>query len=149
MKLLKNIFSFYLTILIPLLYIPPLYFSYQSWQSQALIVNLWTITALIITFLGLGLWFAGYYCLGRSFSVVPQAKLLKTSGVYRYLRHPIYAAIVITYLGLAFLSKSYKAAWYTLIVVVPLLIIRAVKEEKILIKKFGQEYQEYKNQTLF
>ena len=37
--------------------------------------------------------------LGRSFSILPQARALVTSGPYRYVRHPLYAAEQIAVLG--------------------------------------------------
>ena len=44
--------------------------------------------------------------LGRSFSIMPEARELTTSGLYRYVRHPLYLAEIIAGTGaiLQFLS---------------------------------------------
>lgn len=107
------------------------------------------ILGLIITFIGLFFWASGFMALGpQAFSVLPKAKVLKTGGIYKYFRHPIYLGITLTCLGLSLSLGSREGLLYTIFIVIPLNIARAMKEEKVLIQKFGQEYFEYKKKTI-
>jgi len=71
---------------------------------------------------------------------------LAVTGVYRYLRHPQYSAFILIIIG-------FLLQWPTLITLImaPVLIVRyltlARSEEKQMIAKFGQAYQEYRRVT--
>src|SRR5881397_2332373 len=69
--------------------------------------------------------------LGRSFGLVPANRGLQLEGPYRLVRHPMYGAHLLGYLGYVL---SYPSAANILIVVATLLalIARAVAEERIL-----------------
>lgn len=69
--------------------------------------------------------------LGRSFGIVAANRGLKTSGPYRVVRHPIYAAHLVTGLGFLVANLSLvNAALFSTVLVAQLLRIRA--EERIL-----------------
>jgi protein-S-isoprenylcysteine O-methyltransferase Ste14 len=88
------------------------------------------------------------YQLGRAFSITPQARRLVTTGLYARIRNPIYVASPIYVVGLAFLI----ARWWPLlllIVIVPMQIVRARREEAVLRAAFGNEYDRYRAQTWF
>lgn len=77
-------------------------------------------------------------------SPLPSARLI-TSGVYRYIRHPIYSGILLAGLGYAL----YSASLYRIMVTVLLYVLFYLKsryEEKLLAEKFP-EYQAYKYKT--
>lgn len=140
----------FLTFLIPLLYFPPLIIFWKDWQKIKEINLVWQIIGLIIAFMGLVLWVCGFMFLGKkSFSVLPKAKILQTTGIYRYFRHPIYLGIILTYLGLSLCLGSATALLYLLLVICPTCLIRAIKEERSLHKQFGQKYLDYQKRTLF
>ncbi len=69
--------------------------------------------------------------LGRSFGLVPANRGLQLEGPYRLVRHPMYGAHLLGYLGYAL---TYPSAANILIVVATLLalIARAVAEERLL-----------------
>ena len=50
--------------------------------------------------------------LGRSFSIFPEARGLVTSGPYRYIRHPLYLAEMISSVGI---MLQYRQPWAALI----------------------------------
>jgi protein-S-isoprenylcysteine O-methyltransferase Ste14 len=88
------------------------------------------------------------YQLGRAFSITPQARRLVTTGLYARIRNPIYVASPIYVVGLAFLITR----WWPLlllIVIVPMQIVRARREEAVLRAAFGNEYDRYRAQTWF
>jgi protein-S-isoprenylcysteine O-methyltransferase Ste14 len=83
--------------------------------------------------------------LGRSLSIMPEARKLVTSGLYRRIRHPLYFAEEIAIIGFYLQFRS----WQTL----PILVIhfyfqirRMDWEEGILAKAFP-EYAGYKQRT--
>jgi protein-S-isoprenylcysteine O-methyltransferase Ste14 len=83
--------------------------------------------------------------LGRSFSIMPEARGLVTSGLYRYVRHPLYVAEMIASIGtvLQFLS-----VWTALILAVQITfqLRRMHNEEEVLMEIFP-EYAGYKENT--
>lgn len=78
--------------------------------------------------------------MGSSFSVLAKAKKLKTGGAYKFFRHPIYLGINLTCLGIAMGLGSWLGLVYAILIVIPLNLIRAKKEEKTLSQKFGRKY---------
>lgn len=99
------------------------------------------------TLILLGTAFAVYALaqLGRSFSVMAEARQLVTSGVYRVVRHPLYVAEEIAVIGLVTQFLSYQAL---LLAAVHLgfQLRRMRNEEAILINTFP-EYGAYKEKT--
>ncbi len=68
----------------------------------------------------LGVW--GIWNLRYSFSIEPQARDLVTSGPYRFVRHPMYAAYVLQYVGILLARPSIGfalilCAWFLLVCV--------------------------------
>jgi protein-S-isoprenylcysteine O-methyltransferase Ste14 len=83
--------------------------------------------------------------LGRSFSLVPQARRLMRHGPYRLVRHPLYVAEEISICGVAlhFLSP-WTAAFLVLHCAIQ--VRRMLYEESILMRVFP-EYQSYATST--
>jgi protein-S-isoprenylcysteine O-methyltransferase Ste14 len=86
--------------------------------------------------------------LGSSFSVKAKASRLVTTGLYSRIRNPIYLFGGLFVVGLSlFLSP-----WGPLVValvLVPLQVVRARREERVLAEAFGEEYERYKSKTWF
>jgi protein-S-isoprenylcysteine O-methyltransferase Ste14 len=88
------------------------------------------------------------YTLGRSFSIAPKATELVTRGIYSRIRNPIYVSGVVFAAGL-FLMLRKPHLWLLLLVIIPLQIIRAHREARVLEAKFGDAYREYRRSTWF
>ena len=93
--------------------------------------------------LGIPIWFNGAREIGRNFK---EGKLA-TSGILKYIQHPIYCAFIIFYIpALVFMSRS----WAGFIIPFALCFFfrkYIVIEEKWLKEKFGGEYKNYMKRT--
>lgn len=69
-------------------------------------------------------------------------------GLYKYMRHPIYASTIIELLGIPLAGNAYFSFLIALICYMPILMIRTYIEEKVLIKHFGEEYLRYKKEVM-
>jgi protein-S-isoprenylcysteine O-methyltransferase Ste14 len=72
---------------------------------------------------------------------------LVTSGIYKYIRHPMYLSILVWCLSLVFLLHNYLACLLPLILFVALIISRLPKEEKMMMEKFNGLYAEHKRKS--
>lgn len=86
--------------------------------------------------------------LGNSFSVRPQAKELVTHGLYSRIRNPVYIFGMIFIAGV-FLYINRPRFYWIFLILIPLQIVRARAESKVLEEKFGGSYREYKARTWF
>jgi len=103
---------------------------------------------LVLGLIGLGGVVLARHTLGRSFSVVPKATALVTTGIYSRIRNPIYISGMICVLGMVLLAGRPELLAIFL-VVIPMQIIRARREAAVLEAKFGDAYREYRKRTWF
>lgn len=73
-------------------------------------------------------------------------KYLMRSGLYAYVRHPLYFGILLFVIGVFLVSPIWKNAVFTLVNVV-YLILGSLLEERKLVAQFGQEYRDYKKEV--
>jgi len=100
--------------------------------------------------LGVGLLWSAHHHLGKSFHslvVSKEAQTLVETGPYRWIRHPIYTAYLVSYVSGGLLAGNLvltlvPAAFYAVLVA-----IRLRDEEKVLVNLFGQEYVAYQKRT--
>ncbi len=88
-----------------------------------------------------------FYAAIRVLPISKHNKCLVTHGVYSYVRHPRYAAIVfLIYPAFALLVHSSLCLISTLVAYV-IFRLSAVLEERKLIQVFGQDYKDYMKKT--
>lgn len=80
---------------------------------------------------------------------MPGANEIVALGVYKYLRHPMYVGITLTFCGLFLAIGSTVGMVYLFVIVIPLNLMRASLEEIALIEQFGDSYRDYMKKTLF
>ncbi|MFX0171417.1 MAG: methyltransferase family protein [Candidatus Hodarchaeota archaeon] len=103
----------------------------------------------ILTVLGICVEFSTQLYLGRNYTTLlhlRKEQSLITTGPYRYVRHPMYSALITVGIGLSLLSAN----WYfglPFIATIVIIILRIKKEEEVMIKKFGEEYIQYMKRT--
>jgi protein-S-isoprenylcysteine O-methyltransferase Ste14 len=79
--------------------------------------------------------------LGRSFSVMPQARRLVTDGPYRWVRHPLYVAEQVAVIGVMLLYLSIPAV--AIVVVHWLIQLRRMTHEERVLRNSFPEYEAY------
>ena len=91
----------------------------------------------------------GILTLGKYFTASITPKGLVTHGIYSKVRHPIFIGVILVYLGMELIFQSIYGLLLVFFVLIPFYIYSAIEEEKILSKKFKDEYSTYKKKTLF
>ena len=80
-----------------------------------------------------------------NFATTPMNELV-TRGVYRYSRHPLYAALFLIYFSVGIASAS----WIFLLVTIMWAVLASISvkdEERYCLEKYGNAYREYMNRT--
>ena len=88
--------------------------------------------------------------LGQNWSVTLELRKghqMVTQGVYRRIRHPMYASIWLFGLGQGLLLENWLAGWSALVSFTPMYFFRVPREEQMMFEFFGQEYRDYKQRT--
>ena len=106
------------------------------------------VVALAVAAVTYPLWILARVQLGAALSLWPEARTLVTTGLYSRIRHPVYlfgtAASLASLLALQ--------VWPIVAVgvaLVPLTLLRAHREGKVLEAAFGERYRRYREQTWF
>jgi protein-S-isoprenylcysteine O-methyltransferase Ste14 len=81
--------------------------------------------------------------LGTPAPIAPTQNLVVT-GLYRYVRNPIYVALVAVILGQAVLFGDWRLLLYGALVFVAFHIFVLAYEEPTLMESFGAEYETYR-----
>ena len=106
------------------------------------------LVSLILTVLGLFLVVWARLNLGRNWSMVRTQKKdakLVTSGPYRLIRHPIYAGIIVSLLGVTLtMGINWIIFWAVMVV---FFVNSAYVEEKSMVTRFPKDYLNYKTRT--
>ena len=114
-------------------------------------VRPWAIVAGIVIFV-FGLWIfrRSHKDLGRNWSVtleIREKHKLVTRGLYRFIRHPMYASFLLIALAQAFLLPNWVAGLSGLVGLAVLFFMRINVEERMMLDTFGEEYRVYSGKT--
>jgi protein-S-isoprenylcysteine O-methyltransferase Ste14 len=83
--------------------------------------------------------------LGRSFSIMAEARQLTTSGAYRFVRHPLYLAEEVATIGSA---MQFLSIWTAMLLIVQIACqIRRMRNEEIVLMEVFPEYSSYRRKT--
>lgn len=105
------------------------------------------VTCLVI---GLWLFYRSHADLGTNWSITLELRerhQLITQGVYRYIRHPMYLALVLYAVGQALVIPNWVAGPAPLITFAILFVLRVGAEERMMVEAFGDEYAAYSART--
>ena len=126
-------------ILIPI----TLWFGYEG---IGLIADWAYYLGLLLSVLGNAVYFSGYHTLGQNFSlevVIYQGHQLVERGPYRFIRHPMYTALILASVGMGLMAQSWIAVIVIAVVDAIAIWYRVRVEEKALIAEFGEQYLSY------
>lgn len=108
------------------------------------------ISGICLILLGVTLRTSAARALGPSFSVRlgtrPEQTLVR-SGPYRFLRHPNYTGLLAVALGTALSLASPLALAAALGCWLPSVVLRIVREERLMVERFGDAYRAYAAET--
>lgn len=102
--------------------------------------------AKLMLVVGASVQIAGLISLNRSFGLVAAKREIKTAGMYKIIRHPLYASYLLTFTGYLLANSSIR----NLIVYVTLftlLFFRLLREEKHL--SLDNQYRQYMNRVRY
>jgi protein-S-isoprenylcysteine O-methyltransferase Ste14 len=114
-----------------------------QWESRFT-----AMVGLLLLALGAAIGLTGALSLGRNLTPLPSPGAgagLVQSGIYAWVRHPLYDAVFCAALGWTLLQASWPALVFTLLLV-PFLVAKARTEETFLRARFP-EYADYQKQV--
>lgn len=130
----------------------PLFFIFSSWldfANYSLPNWLGWIGAVLFAGASVLLW-KTHQDLGRNWTPtlgIRDEHTLISEGIFKYIRHPMYAAHLLWALAQPLLLHNWIAGFSFLAVVIPHYLLRIGDEEKMMLDKFGDEYSEYMKKT--
>lgn len=100
----------------------------------------------VFIFIGAYLGIKGVLELSLKISETHEANKVIKTGLYSKIRHPQYLGAIFSHIGMSFLFSALLS-----LIITPLVIfynyLTAWKEEKELIKEFGDSYEKYRNEV--
>jgi len=104
----------------------------------------------LMLIVGIALLGAAHTHLDKSFNslvVTMEGQKMVKSGPYQWIRHPIYTAYLLNYLGGGLLAGNIILTFVPTILFMILVALRVNTEEQAMIEQFGNEYNEYMKHT--
>lgn len=111
---------------------------------------LFQYAGIALILLGIFLRIAAVLSLGKYFTVdvtIRQGHQLKKDGMYAYIRHPSYAASLLSFIGFGVVLNNWLSLLLIIIAILIVFFRRINIEESVLLHQFGEEYQQYKSKT--
>src|SRR6266850_4500657 len=104
----------------------------------------------VVMILALWLFWRSHADLGRNWSITLEIRrdheLIK-SGVYRLVRHPMYASIFLFGLAQGLMLSNWLAGWAAVATFAVMYFVRTPREERMMVENFGEGYREYMEET--
>jgi protein-S-isoprenylcysteine O-methyltransferase Ste14 len=134
------------TLLLPLLYLFTPFLAFADYRLPKL-VPWFGVTTMVSS---LWLFWRSHADLGQNWSVsleLREGHRLVTHGVYRSVRHPMYASIWLWAIAQGMLLQNWFAGWSLVPVFAAMYFVRRPREEQLMCELFDEEYRRYMRQT--
>jgi protein-S-isoprenylcysteine O-methyltransferase Ste14 len=131
---------------LPLLWIVTPLFAFAEYPLHALPFTVGTV----LLALGLWLFYRSHADLGTNWSITLQVRenhQLVTRGVYRWIRHPMYLALLTFAVGQALVIPNWFVGPSDALVMAVLVALRVPREELMMREEFGSDYVAYSADT--
>jgi protein-S-isoprenylcysteine O-methyltransferase Ste14 len=134
------------SLLLPLLYLFTPWLAFADYHLPAFVP--WCGTMLMLP--ALWLFYRSHADLGPNWSVTLEIRKghhMVKKGVYRWIRHPMYASILLWDIAQGLLLQNWLAGWCAFVTFAVMYLVRTPREERMMCEFFGQEYRDYMLQT--
>ena len=118
-------------------FLPP-FFDLQATRAVGILLIVLGLPGLVDSFVRFAL-----QGLGTPAPIAPTQNLVVT-GLYRYVRNPIYVAVVAIILGQAILFGDWRVAIYGVFMWLAFHVFVLAYEEPVLAETFGAQYEEFR-----
>jgi protein-S-isoprenylcysteine O-methyltransferase Ste14 len=128
---------------------PPQFEEWDKWYLASAVSDALGWIAMVVLAAGFALFWYSHHTIGRYWSIrihMKQAHRLITNGPYAYIRHPLYTALFLGYLGTLLALQSWMLAVCFPVFVASYLVF-AREEEGVMERGFGAAYETYRNET--
>lgn len=124
--------------------------AYHDWMWADSLSLFRTLTGAALILLGNALDVWGYGTLFRSLSIVPEARVLKVTGPYRLVRHPIYLGQMLAQGGVWLCFANTHIVWIVFFACfVAFQLYRSRLEDRVLEAAFGEAHAEWMRKTFW
>jgi protein-S-isoprenylcysteine O-methyltransferase Ste14 len=127
---------------LPLIWIATPAFAFADYPLRPILL----LTGALCLVLGLWLFHRSHTDLGINWSItleVREKHQLVTHGVYRWVRHPMYLALLIYSAGQALVLPNWLVGPSYGVAMVLLFALRVRPEERMMLEEFGKDYEAY------
>jgi len=134
------------TMLLPLVFMATPLLSFADYPLSPVTLGLGCATMLLAAWL----FYRSHADLGRNWSMTLQLReehRLVSSGIYSRIRHPMYAALFAYALAQTLLLANWVAGPACLAAFTLMFALRLRPEERMMLERFGQEYEDYRSRT--
>lgn len=134
------------------LWVVPLFYAVTGFPASfdRPLVPAIAVLGVVILCGALGLFYRSHAELGRNWSISLQIRdkhSLITNGIYRFIRHPMYASFFLLAIAQLALVPNWFAGASGLVGVGLLYGFRVWPEERMMVERFGTAYKDYMAQT--
>ncbi|WP_026087562.1 protein-S-isoprenylcysteine O-methyltransferase [Chlorogloeopsis fritschii] len=140
-----------LLLLIGILFLPLIYVLSPWLNSVNYQLPIWAnVLGIAALMLSLWLFWRSHHDLGKNWSSTLQIReghTLTTNGVYQNIRHPMYASVLLLCVAQALLLPNWIAGLSGFIGFSIAYATRVNQEEQMLLDRFGDEYEAYRQST--
>jgi len=108
------------------------------------------VLGLILFAVSLGLRLTAIRALGRYWSLNLEIRgdhQLVREGIYRHMRHPAYSAIMLEVISIPLVGNAWWVLAISVGAYIPLLLARWWREEREMVGKFGEAYEQYRREV--
>lgn len=119
--------------------------------SPGILLSILVVGSLLY-FPGIALYLWGYWTLGRMFGISSgfgatlfQDHHLIRSGPYRFVRHPMYLAVILAAFGALLIFRTWAMVLFSVSSLG--VILRARREERLLLDEFGVDWETYRQEV--